>query len=151
MSSEYSSTVHLTQEELQQDVQMSVSDAEEWTAELPFIGLRDYDDNESVDLFSFITNGPEFTRAQFNPDHCPPTNAGRKKLLFHLQQLALKYHGTDFNVDSYNGTLRCARNRKYAEKEKNKDEYDAQGVRVGLRHKSHHPCSSTRLVSVHQF
>ncbi|CAJ1939370.1 unnamed protein product [Cylindrotheca closterium] len=115
MSSEYSSTIHLTQEELQQDVQISVSDAQEWTAEIPFIGLCDYDDNESVDLFLFITNGPKFTQAQFNPDHWPPTNA-----------------------DSYNGTLRCARNRKYANKEKNKDEYDAQGVCFGPCHKSHH-------------
>ncbi|CAJ1933616.1 unnamed protein product [Cylindrotheca closterium] len=110
MPSQDPSTTLLTQEELQEDLQISVAAAQEWPAELLFTGLVGHE-NESLDLFSFVTNGMERTLSQFNPDHWPPNKEGQKKLLEHLQQLAMK-HGTHFHLNSHAGTLRCSRTRK---------------------------------------
>ncbi|CAJ1943593.1 unnamed protein product [Cylindrotheca closterium] len=113
-----------------------------WEATLPFTGIVGREE-ESVDLFSCVTNFFEKRDTLFDRKQWPPTKAGLKKLLYHLQQIGLR-HGSEFNVDISKGILVCNRFRKYRDKkyrdrkkhknnQDNDDRYDDQGGQTGAR------------------
>ncbi|CAJ1943597.1 unnamed protein product [Cylindrotheca closterium] len=107
------------QEKLQGGKQAKPNDDAEtsWDAVLPYTGLLGRED-ESVDLFSFVTNDVELRNGQFDRKQWPPTKAGLRQLLSHLQEIAIQ-HGSDFNVDISRGGLICKRCRKNHTEKKN--------------------------------
>ncbi|CAJ1943595.1 unnamed protein product [Cylindrotheca closterium] len=125
-----------THEKLQGGPQGKPNDDAEtsWDAVLPYTGLLGRED-ESVDLFSFVTNDVEPRNGQFDPKQWPPTRAGLRLLLDHLQKIAIQ-HGSDFNVDISKGWLLCKRCRKnYTEKNKQSDE-DGEPTKARAIHTS---------------
>ncbi|CAJ1948111.1 unnamed protein product [Cylindrotheca closterium] len=126
----------LTQEELEEGLQIKVAEARTWCAKLPFDGLVDYD-GESADLFSFVTNAIETRAAKFDPKQWPPTKKGLKDLLHHLKVIGLK-HGSEFIYDVSKGWLACYRSKPYhGTKLQDSEQYNEKGVLLQYRHKSY--------------
>ncbi|CAJ1947035.1 unnamed protein product [Cylindrotheca closterium] len=128
---------NLTQEEVEEGLQLRVAEAQTWPAKLPFDGLVDYD-GESADLFAFVTNDIETRKARFDSKQWPPTKQGLKDLLHHLKLIGLK-HGSEFTYDASKGWLTCYRSKPYkGTKLQDLEQFNEKGVLLQYRHKSYH-------------
>ncbi|CAJ1964432.1 unnamed protein product [Cylindrotheca closterium] len=128
---------NLTQEEVEEGLQLRVAEAQTWPAKLPFDGIVDYD-GESADLFAFVTNDIETRKARFDSKQWPPTKQGLKDLLHHLKLIGLK-HGSEFTYDASKGWLTCYRSKPYkGTKLQDLEQFNEKGVLLQYQHKSYH-------------